>query len=126
MAVVLIIEDNVEHAELARRVLKGWGHEVLLATDGAMGLQMAVDHHPNVILLDLGLPDVDGQTLLGWLRRAPGVEKVPVIAVTAWPDDVARQMVAAYGFDGYISKPISVTALGGQVASRLEPDVTIS
>ncbi len=116
---VLLIEDNADHIKMVTRVLTAGGYQVLVATDGETGLQMATDDPPDIILLDLGLPDVDGQTLLGWIRRVPDLAQIPIIAVTAWPDDVAAQMIAAYGFDGYISKPLKFSALSEQVATYL-------
>ena len=124
MPKVLIIDDNVDHVRMTSRVLNRKGYQVLTAADGETGLDMAVDNRPDVILLDLGLPDVDGQTLVGWLRREPNLAGVPIVAVTAWPDDVAAQMVAAYGFDGYISKPIEFALLADQVAAYLAPDTS--
>ena len=122
MPKVLIVEDNPDHIKIARLVLTAWGYKVLAAADGKTGLQVAIDHLPDIILLDLGLPDVDGQTLLGYIRRVSELAHVPVIAVTAWPDDVAAPMVAAYGFDGYITKPISFATFGDQVAAYLPSD----
>jgi CheY-like chemotaxis protein len=122
MPKVLIVEDNPEHSDLARRVLTASGYEVFTGADAETGLQMATNHVPDVILLDLGLPDMDGQTLLGHIRRVPQLAHVPVIAVTAWPPGAAPQMVAAYGFDGYITKPISFTSFGDQIAAYLRAD----
>jgi len=95
------------------------GYEVLTAPDGESGLQVAREQLPDIILLDLGLPDVDGQTLLGWLRRVPELKDTPIIAVTAWPAGAVPDMVAAYGFDGYITKPIHFSAFADQIATYL-------
>ena len=122
MTKVLIVEDNLEHVELVHRVLAASGYEVLAAYDAEMGLKMATEHLPDIILLDLGLPDVDGQTLLGQMRCMSELANVPIIAVTAWPAGTAPQMVAAYGFDGYISKPLKFSTLGDQIAAYLHPD----
>jgi CheY-like chemotaxis protein len=124
MPKVLIIDDNVDHIRMTSRVLARKGYQVLTAADGETGLDVAISDRPDVILLDLGLPDVDGQTLVGWLRREPELQGVPIVAVTAWPDDVAAQMVAAYGFDGYISKPIQFALLSDQVAAYLLSDAS--
>jgi CheY-like chemotaxis protein len=122
MAKVLIVDDNSEHVSLVRRVLAACGYEVMAAGDGETGLQTAIEHHPDIIMLDLGLPDVDGQTLLGYLRQAPELAGVPIVAVTAWPVGTAPQMVEAYGFDGYISKPLKFSTLGEQIATYLQPE----
>jgi len=120
MSGILVIDDNDDHIELVSRILSARGYTVLAATDGESGLQAAIDHQPDLILMDLGLPDVDGQTLVGWMRRVPELSHTPIIAVTAWPPETARKMAEAYGCDGYISKPIiRVTDFADQVAACL-------
>ena len=119
MPKILVIEDNPDSAELEKRVLAARGYEVLEAPDAETGLQMAVDQQPDAIVLDLGLPDADGQTLVGWIRRVPALAHTPIIACTAWPEETARKMVEAYGCDGYIRKPISVATFAEQIAAYL-------
>jgi two-component system cell cycle response regulator DivK len=119
MTTVLIIEDNPDHVNIASRVLTAAGYTVLTASDAETGLQMATVHHPDVIMLDLGLPDLDGQTLLGQIRRVPKLTDIPVVAVTGWPLETGSRMAKAYGFDGYISKPLNFKTLGEQVAEFL-------
>ncbi|MBF8281425.1 MAG: hypothetical protein A2W37_11525 [Chloroflexi bacterium RBG_16_63_12] len=119
MPKILVIEDNPDSAELEKRVLAAKGYEVLEAPDAETGLQLAVDQHPDAIVLDLGLPDADGQTLVGWMRRVPALAHIPIIACTAWPEETARKMVEAYGCDGYIRKPISVATFAEQIAAYL-------
>ncbi len=119
MPKILVIEDNPDSAELEKRVLAARGYEVLEAPDAETGLQLAVDQQPDAIVLDLGLPDADGQTLVGWMRRVPALAHTPIIACTAWPEETARKMVEAYGCDGYIRKPISVATFAEQIAAYL-------
>lgn len=119
MPSVLVVEDNPDNAELARRVLSARGFEVRHALDAESGLEMAVDQPPDLILLDLGLPDADGQTLVTWMRRVPALAQVPIVACTAWPEETAQRMVTAYGCDGYIPKPINVTRFADQIAGYL-------
>jgi CheY-like chemotaxis protein len=107
---ILLIEDIADNASLVRRVLESQGYRLLWAETAEDGLAMAEQHQPQMILLDLGLPDIDGQTLIGYLRQVPGLASVPIIVVTAWPEETARLMVTAYGCEGYISKPIDVRA----------------
>jgi two-component system cell cycle response regulator DivK len=116
---VLLIEDIEDNAQLVDRVLTANGYEVLHAPDGETGLQMATDKHPDLILLDLGLPDIDGQTVASQLRRDPEMARTPILVVTAWPEETARQMIKAYGCNGYISKPVKIATLLEQVASHL-------
>lgn len=111
MAKILLIEDVIDSANLARKILTKFEHEVLVAANGEEALQYASLDDLDLILLDLGLPDVDGQTLLGVLRRDYGITEIPIIVCTAWPEDSALKMAVAYGFDGYISKPYTVNKL---------------
>ena len=108
MHTILLIEDIQDNALLVQKILTSQGYEVLWAKTAEKGLELAGKNHPEMILLDLGLPDIDGQTLVGYLRNVPELEKVPIIVVSAWPEDTARTMVNAYGCDGYVSKPINV------------------
>lgn len=117
MSKILIVEDIPDNAELVRRIMSARGHEVLHASDAESGLQLAVSHSPDLILLDLGLPDYDGLTLAGWLRADPNLNKVPIIAYTAWPPETAKQMAETYGCNGYIAKPIASVK---QFAEELE------
>ncbi len=94
-------------------------HEVIHVSDGESGLQQAVDIAPDIILVDLGLPDIDGQTLVALFKRIPSLQNIPMIAVTAWPEDTAREMAEAYGCNGFISKPINVRTFSDQIAEYL-------
>ncbi len=86
-------------------------------SEGEAGLQKAIEDIPDIILIDLGLPDIDGQTLAGLMKRVPELQNVPLVAVTAWPEDTARQMALAYGCDGFISKPINTRTFPDQIAA---------
>lgn len=113
---ILLIEDNQQNALLIKRVLEARQHQVIHVSEGETGLKVAVEEIPDLILVDLGLPDIDGQTLVGFIKRVSQLENVPVVAVTAWPEDTAREMARAYGCDGYISKPINTRTFPDQVA----------
>lgn len=102
-----------------KRVLQVRNHEIVHASDGESGLQAAVDEKPDLILIDLGLPDIDGQTLVAFIKRVPELENVPIVAVTAWPEDTAREMAQAYGCDGFISKPINTRTFPDQIAEYI-------
>jgi two-component system cell cycle response regulator DivK len=119
MKTILIIEDNADNARIAMRALKPYGYRLLHAPDGERGLVMAANERPDLILLDLGLPDLEGQTLAALLRGTAGLAHVPLVAVTAWPLDTAAQMARAYGCDGCISKPISPREFPSQIAAYL-------
>ena len=121
MTKILLIEDTVDSVELVRRALSNRGYEVIHAVDAETGLELALAHPPDLILLDLGLPDYDGQTLAGWLRAEPVLDDTPIIAFTAWPQETARKMVDSYGCNGYISKPIlKINEFVAQVDSYLK------
>jgi len=121
MPKILMVEDMPDNAELARKILVSAGYEVIHAPDAETGLEMAIAHSPDLILLDLGLPDYDGQTLAGWLRAEPTLSATLLIAFTAWPEETVKRMTESYGCDGYISKPIlKVNDFLAQIASFLK------
>jgi len=111
MAKILYIEDIKDNITLVQKVITAHGHELLWANNAEKGLDMAISTQPDLILLDLGLPDSDGQTLSVWLRSEPTLESVPIIVLTAWPEEVARHTVEAYELDGFLCKPFSLTEL---------------
>ncbi len=119
MKTILLLEDDPYEARLVARVLERAGYHILHASDGESGLQMAMATKPDLILLDLGLPDLDGQTVAALLKAMPHLARTPVVAVTAWPPSTAREMAKAYGCRGYISKPISPKAFPSQIATYL-------
>ena len=121
MQTILLIEDNANNATLVKRILKRPSLKIEHAWTGKDGLQMAIETLPDLILLDLGLPDLDGQTVASLIRRIPGLEKTPMLAVTAWPEETAREMIRAYGCDDYISKPIDRPLFLEMVARYLSP-----
>ncbi|MFQ5577222.1 MAG: response regulator [Anaerolineae bacterium] len=118
---ILLIEDNPNNALLIQRILEPTPFQLSHAWDGESGLRMVMEQHPDLILLDLGLPDVDGQTIASFIRRIPELESVPMIAVTAWPEETAREMVRAYGCDAYVSKPLDAKSFLAIVQSYLAP-----
>jgi CheY-like chemotaxis protein len=120
MSVIVVIEDNTDNARLAAKLLRPTGHQVLLAHDGETGLVTVFESQPDVVLVDLGLPDIDGQTVVGMIRQQAGLERTQVIAFTAWPEATAYQMARAYGCDGVITKPIDTRAFARQVTAYLD------
>ena len=122
MAKILYIEDIQDNITLVEKIVKSRGHEFLSAHSAEEGLDMAVRLKPNLILLDLGLPDADGQTLSVWLRSDPALTTIPIIVLTAWPEDVARQTVEAYNLNGYLCKPFPLPSLVQLIDSVLGTD----
>ena len=108
MSTILIVEDNDKNLKLVRDVLQFKGYRTLEATTAAAGLELAREHRPVLVLMDIQLPDFDGITALRRLREDPLTRTIPVVAVSAsaMPDD--QQRIIASGFDAYITKPIDV------------------
>jgi two-component system cell cycle response regulator DivK len=125
METILLMEDDAHQSRLMRRLLERDGFRVLVAADGESGLKMAMAQVPDIILLDMGLPDLDGQTVAGLIRGSTLLAQVPLVAVTAWPEDFAAEMAEAYGCDGYLSKPISARKFAEQVRQFLVETRTV-
>ena len=121
MTTILQIEDNYANRRLVERVLEPTGYRLIHAFDGQSGITAALQDRPDLILLDMGLPDMDGQTIVALLRESPLLSDVPIIALTAWPPTIAIEMAARYGCDGCITKPINVSEFPGQIAAYLSP-----
>ncbi|NWF64880.1 MAG: response regulator [Chloroflexi bacterium] len=120
MTKILIVEDVPDNVELARKILVSHGYEVIHAGTAEGGYELAFQHRPDLILLDLGLPDHDGLTLASWLRADLSFKSLPIIAFTAWPLDTARQMSESYGCNGFVAKPIvKVNEFLDQIAAFL-------
>jgi two-component system cell cycle response regulator DivK len=116
---ILVVEDNERNLKLVRDVLTHAGYDVVGAGTGELGVQLARTQPPDLVLMDLGLPGMDGVEALEALRAAPETAAIRVVAVTAYamPQDEERTLRA--GFDGYLTKPIDVRALPGQVRGYL-------
>jgi two-component system cell cycle response regulator DivK len=108
---VLILEDNEKNLKLARDVLQFGGFRTLEATSAEDGIAKAQAERPDLVLMDIQLPGIDGITALHQLRADPSTRAIPVIAVTASVMTQDRQKIMAAGFDGYQGKPISVKEL---------------
>ncbi len=112
---ILIIEDNEKNLKLVRDILQFKGYRTIEARNAAEGIALAATHVPDLILLDIQLPDLDGLTLLKHLREKPATATVPVVALTAFAMKDDRQRFLNAGFDGYIEKPINVRAFPDQI-----------
>ncbi len=113
--VVLIVDDNDKNVRLARDVLRHAGFLTIEASSGREGFAAAVTHQPDVILMDIRLPDVDGTEIVRQLRAEPRTRRIPVIAVTAYAMKGDRERFLEAGFDGYLEKPVSIKELPAQV-----------
>ena len=108
---ILIVEDNEKNLKLVRDLLQVKGYRTLEAGTAELGVELARDHTPQLILMDIQLPGMDGVVALGQLKADPRTAQIPVIALTAFamPDD--RQRFHSAGFDGYLVKPINIREL---------------
>ncbi len=119
MARILIVDNEPTCLLLSTTMLKRAGHEVLNAVDGAQAIQAALTHAPDLILMDIGMPDVDGITALKKLRADPRTAGIKVVALTAYAITGERERFLAEGFDGYLSKPIRYKEFAGQIEAML-------
>ena len=108
MTTILQIEDNLANRILTERVLAPHGYHIIQADTGESGIEMAIENRPDLILIDIGLPDYDGHTVLSLLQQIPDLALTPFVAITAWPADKAIEICERYGYDGWITKPIDV------------------
>jgi two-component system cell cycle response regulator DivK len=118
-ATILYIEDNFDNRLLVRRVLEAEGYRVIEAEDGVQGLDYLRSQTPDLVLMDINLPEVDGYEMTKRLKQLPSMTKVPVIAMTANVMKGDREKTIAAGCDGYIPKPIDIDTLPGQIAKFL-------
>ena len=116
---ILVVEDNPKNLKLLRDVLQFSGYDVIEATSGEEGVRLAAETVPDLILMDLQLPGIDGAEALRQIRANGQSRGVPVVAVTASAMDADRDRAYASGFDGYVEKPISVRSLPQQVRDFL-------
>ncbi|ESQ84855.1 hypothetical protein AEAC466_07300 [Asticcacaulis sp. AC466] len=108
---VLIVDDNVDSAQTSLWMLDLIGHKAEVANDGARALEMAREMKPDVVLLDIGMPGMDGYEVCRQLRKMPGMEQLVLIAQTGWGQESDRQKAFAAGFDHHITKPVSLDLL---------------
>ncbi len=120
-ACVLVIEDNPDNFELVRFLLEQADFEVLGAVDGRMGLDLALHRHPDMILLDMTIPEIDGWSLARRLKENPATSGVRVVALTAHTLPGDRKKALDAGCDGYISKPLDVPRFIAMIESYLQP-----
>jgi len=102
------VEDNGKNMKLFRDVLLAKGYRTLAATTGEEAVALAVEHSPDLVLMDIQLPGIDGVAALGRLRADDRTASVPVVALTAQAMEGDRERFLAAGFDGYLSKPVNL------------------
>jgi two-component system cell cycle response regulator DivK len=119
MATILVVEDNPTNMTLAVFLLQSAGHTVLSAIDAEAGLTMARSERPNLILMDIQLPGMDGLEATALLKRDDATRAIPVIALTALAMKGDEERIRAAGCDGYIAKPMRYQEFIATVASHL-------
>ena len=107
-AQVLVVEDNEKNMKLFRDVLEASGYRLLEATTGEQAMELAAEQQPNLVLMDIQLPDIDGVDALGRLRADARTASIPVVALTAQAMHGDRERFLDGGFDAYISKPVDI------------------
>jgi two-component system cell cycle response regulator DivK len=108
---ILVVEDNEKSMKLFRDVLLATGHRTLEATTGQRAVELATEHSPDLVLMDIQLPDIGGIEALVRLRADTRTASVPVVALTAQAMEGDRERFLAAGFDDYLSKPVNVADL---------------
>lgn len=116
---VLVIEDNEQNLYLVRFILERSGYEVFAAPDGGSGIEAALSLRPDLILLDIQLPGMDGYAVARNLRRDPALAGTPIVAVTSYAMAGDREKVMEAGCDGYIEKPIDPDTFVSQMERHL-------
>lgn len=121
MARILVVEDNVSNMKLATFLLESAGHTVLPATNAETGLAMARTERPDLVLMDIQLPGMDGLQATGLLKADPETESIPVIALTALAMKGDAERIHSAGCDGYIAKPMAYKEFLATVGKFLPP-----
>ena len=117
---ILIVEDNHDNLELVHFLLNQGGYQVLLATNGREGFEIANSQQPDLILLDLTIPEIDGWSLAEKLKTDPATKKIKIVALTAHTLPGDRKKAFEAGCDGYITKPLDISTFIQTVAEYLK------
>src|SRR5882762_5954796 len=120
MSTILLAEDNAINRELLREILETRGYTVLEACDGQQALQMIEQAPPDIVLMDIGMPILDGFATLSRIRQNPRLTSLPVVAVTAYAMQGDREKIIDAGFNGYLSKPVNFHSLGMELERLLD------
>jgi CheY-like chemotaxis protein len=122
-AAILVVEDNRDNMELMDYLLTAFGYKPTLALGGAEAVRRARERSPDLILMDLQMPEMDGHEASAEIRKEPGLEECTIVAVTAFAMLGDQERILAAGFDGYISKPIAPESFVAQVERFLPPEL---
>jgi len=115
MTKVLVAEDNPVNRELLRELLENRGYDVVEACDGQEALRMVDETQPDILLLDIGMPVLDGYAVARKIRENPALAPLPILAITAYAMQGDCEKILHSGFDGYLSKPVNAHALADEL-----------
>src|SRR6478672_7778449 len=118
---VMIVEDNELNMKLFRDLIEASGYETVRTRNGLEALDLARAHHPDLILMDIQLPEVSGLEVTKWLKEDDDLKSIPVIAITAFAMKGDEERIREGGCEAYLSKPISVAKFLATVRAYLEP-----
>ena len=124
MAKILLVEDSEMNRDMLARRLARRGYEVVIAVDGAQGVTLARTEAPDLILMDMNLPVLDGSEATRQLRAAPATQSIPIIALTAHAMSGDRENALEAGCDDYDTKPIELERLLGKIEALLKKEAT--
>jgi len=116
---VLVAEDSPVNRELLRELLEARGYNVMEASDGQEALRMIAENHPEILLLDIGMPVLDGFAVMRKIRQDPGLATMMVLAITAYAMQGDRENILNAGFDGYLPKPVNARDLADEIERLL-------
>ena len=119
MSLILVVEDNDKNRKLARDVLQVKGYRVIEANSAEIGLKLAAEQRPDLVLMDIHLPGMSGLQALAQMREAPDTREIPVVAFTASVMAQDQREITSAGFDGFVSKPISLKEFLATIAAIL-------
>jgi two-component system, cell cycle response regulator DivK len=118
---ILLIEDNAQNRYLATFLLEARGHQVIPAESGPIGIRLAEEIRPRLILLDIQLPTMDGYSVARVLRANPALSAIPIVAVTSYAMAGDREKALAAGCNGYLEKPINPESFVAEIEAFLPP-----
>ena len=118
---ILVVEDTEDNRQIIRDLLTNFGYELIEAADGAEGVAMAQSERPDLILMDIQLPEVSGLEVTKWLKEDPDLKEIPVVAVTAFAMKGDEERIRQGGCEAYLSKPISVAKFIDTIRHFLNP-----
>lgn len=112
---ILLVEDHEDNRNIYRTILEHYGFGVMLATDGMEGVRLAEEERPDLILLDIDIPLLDGLEVARKLKSGVSTARIPIVALTAYSQAEDRQRAEQAGFDGYLTKPVSPRSVVAEV-----------